>query len=61
VVSARVTEVITIDPSSKGKHWKLNRRFKIEKGFTLIPEPNTALMFGFGIAGIAGYARKRRR
>jgi hypothetical protein len=61
VASARVTEVITIDPSSKGKHWKLNRRFKIKKGFAPVPEPNTALMVGFGIVGIAGYARKRRR
>ncbi len=61
VASARVTELITIDPSRKWKHWKLNRRFKAKDGFAPIPEPNTALMFGFGIAGIAGYARKRRR
>ena len=60
VASARVTEVITIDPSNEEEDWELRRRFKVEKGFTPIPEPNSTLMLGFGIAGIAGYARKRR-
>jgi hypothetical protein len=61
VVSARVTEVIRIDPSSKGKSWELQRRFTVGKGFDPVPEPNTALMVGLGIVGISGYARKRRR
>ena len=61
VASARVTEVITIDPSSEEEDWELRRRFKVKDGFAPVPEPNTALMVGFGIAGIAGYARKRRR
>ena len=61
VASARVTEVITIDPSSEEEDWELRRRFKVEKGFAPIPEPSSTLMLGFGIAGIAGYARKRRR
>ena len=61
VASAPVIEVITIDASSQGKSWEMQRRFTVGKGFEPIPEPNTALMVGFGIAGIAGYARKRRR
>lgn len=58
---ASVNEEIRIDKSGK-KKWKLKRRFLVNNDYipAPIPEPNTALMLGLGMAGFATYSRRRR-
>ena len=58
--SASVVESIRIDKTIKGDRWHLKRRFKtgkVEPG--VVPEPNTALMLGLGMIGLASYAQRK--
>ncbi|MDP6980195.1 MAG: PEP-CTERM sorting domain-containing protein [Myxococcota bacterium] len=57
--TAAVVEHIAVDAEEFGGKWVLRHRFKtipVEP----IPEPNTALLLGAGMVGLARYARKRR-
>lgn len=60
VMSLSISEEIHIDDSIQ-KTWELKRHFRVEQGYptTSVPEPNTALLLGLGMAGIASYSRRR--
>lgn len=63
VLQASIVGSLSIDTAGRGGKWNLRRRYKTRTlgPGEVVPEPNSALLLGCGMIGLASYARQRRR
>jgi len=58
--TAYVVQRMTVDLNELDGGWIVRNRFKTTDVPPPVPEPNTALLLGTGMVGLARYARRRR-
>ena len=57
----RVVESMVVFNGDAEKKWSNTRSFESSSNVVPVPEPNTALLIGFGLMGLAGYSRSTPR